>query len=190
MPSVQTALITPPGQSVTTSLGIGFIIADENLRPLYIDEDSRRILTYPSDEPEPSNWSVEMQGHLRRVLGADKRKRESSLTVFLSGRRRYWCRTCVLRSCLEGAGAPAIAVLLERQHSGWSTALSDASRRFSLSQRETETVQHLVHGLTTKEIASRMNVSPNTVKQFIRLIMSKMAVSTRAGVLGKIARYP
>ena len=37
-----------------------------------------------------------------------------------------------------------------------------------------------------KEIAERMHVSPNTVKQFVRLIMSKMQVATRSGVLGKL----
>jgi len=44
----------------------------------------------------------------------------------------------------------------------------------------------LMDGLTSKEIAVRMNVTPNTVKTFVRLIMSKMAVSTRSGIVGKI----
>jgi DNA-binding NarL/FixJ family response regulator len=31
-----------------------------------------------------------------------------------------------------------------------------------------------------------MHVSPNTVKQFVRLIMSKMGVTTRPGILGRV----
>jgi DNA-binding NarL/FixJ family response regulator len=53
--------------------------------------------------------------------------------------------------------------------------------------REQETVELLTLGLTSKEIASRMNISPNTVKAFFRMVMTKMAVTTRAGIVGKIA---
>jgi DNA-binding CsgD family transcriptional regulator len=31
-----------------------------------------------------------------------------------------------------------------------------------------------------------MNISPNTVKTFLRLIMLKMSVTTRSGVIGKL----
>jgi DNA-binding CsgD family transcriptional regulator len=41
-------------------------------------------------------------------------------------------------------------------------------------------------GLTSKELATRMNISPNTVKAFLRLIMIKMGVTTRAGIVGKL----
>jgi DNA-binding CsgD family transcriptional regulator len=36
-------------------------------------------------------------------------------------------------------------------------------------------------------MADRMKISPNTVKSFLRLVMVKMGVSTRSGILGKIA---
>jgi DNA-binding CsgD family transcriptional regulator len=47
-------------------------------------------------------------------------------------------------------------------------------------------VEYLIQGLTSKEIAVRMNISPNTVKAFLRLVMVKMKVSTRSGIAGKI----
>jgi len=49
-----------------------------------------------------------------------------------------------------------------------------------------KTVEFLVHGLTSKEIADRMNISPNTVKAFIRQIMMKTRASTRSGIVGKV----
>ena len=58
--------------------------------------------------------------------------------------------------------------------------------RFQLTDREIEAVQHLADGLTSKEIAQRMNISPNTVKVFLRLVMLKMGVTTRSGVIGKL----
>jgi DNA-binding CsgD family transcriptional regulator len=66
--------------------------------------------------------------------------------------------------------------------------IAAASRHFGLTQREQQTVELLTLGLTSKEIASRMSISPNTVKAFFRLVMTKMAVSTRSGIVGKIAR--
>ena len=78
-------------------------------------------------------------------------------------------------------------ILLERI-APKSVDISDVAQQFRLTQREQETVGLLTLGLTSKEIASRMNISPNTVKAFFRLVMTKMAVSTRAGIVGKIAR--
>jgi DNA-binding CsgD family transcriptional regulator len=75
-------------------------------------------------------------------------------------------------------------VLLER-HVSNATALSDLSRQFDLTTRECETVSLLLEGLTSKEIANRMKISPNTVKAFLRLVMVKMDVSTRSAIVGK-----
>ena len=58
--------------------------------------------------------------------------------------------------------------------------------RFHLTQRETEAASLLVEGLTNKEIAAHMQIAPNTVKTFLKLVMLKMDVSTRAGVVGKV----
>ena len=68
---------------------------------------------------------------------------------------------------------PLVALVLERPSQAEGGFL-EASRRFHLSPREYQTVVHRMKGLTTKEIAQQMDVSPNTVRQFIRLIMSKM----------------
>ncbi|PYS00294.1 MAG: hypothetical protein DMG15_05070 [Acidobacteria bacterium] len=72
--------------------------------------------------------------------------------------------------------------MLERQR--WT--LMDLAARFQLTDREMEAIQHLADGLTSKEIAHRMNISPNTVKASLRLIMLKMGVTTRSGVIGKL----
>lgn len=71
---------------------------------------------------------------------------------------------------------------------GQSTNFSEVTERFHLTLREREMVGLLTFGLTSKEIADRMNISPNTVKTFFRLVMTKMGVSTRAGIVGKIVR--
>src|SRR5262249_60177620 len=102
-------------------------------------------------------------------------------THFMSGRRRYLCRTFPLEDQSTG-GKPNIAVTIERD--GWM--LYDLMTRFQLTEREFEAVQYLAEGLTSKEIAQRMNISPNTVKAFLRFVMVKMGVTTRSGVIGKL----
>jgi DNA-binding CsgD family transcriptional regulator len=77
------------------------------------------------------------------------------------------------------------AVLLERGSSG-IRAVAQVGQEFELTGREKETVQLLAQGLTSKEIAVRMDISPNTVKAFLRIVMVKMGVSTRSGILGKV----
>ncbi len=59
-------------------------------------------------------------------------------------------------------------------------SVSPVSERFNLTPRERDALEYLLQGLSNKEIANRMNVSPNTVKAFLRLIMLKMEVSSRA----------
>jgi two-component system nitrate/nitrite response regulator NarL len=64
--------------------------------------------------------------------------------------------------------------------------LSQVSQQFNLTQRERESLEYLLQGLSSKEIANRMNISPNTVKAFLRLIMIKTGVSSRSAVVGKV----
>src|SRR5438093_6196875 len=104
----------------------------------------------------------------------------------MSCKRRYQCRTFVVEPQFDRSSNPAIAITLERRH----TVLIDLAARFQLTDREIEAVQHLADGLTSKEIALRMNISPNTVKVFLRLVMLKMDVTTRSGVIGKLIGGP
>ena len=170
--------------SADGSPGVGFLLADLNLKPHYTNGAAVQILGYVR-AGVPSRGVESMQERIRSVLRAERFGLECSTTAFLSGRRRYLCRPFLLESRQDPVRPPMVALLLERcPQEGLD--LSEASRRFHLSRRERETVQHLMHGLTTKEVAACMNVSPNTVRQFVRLIMTKMSVTTRSGIVGKL----
>lgn len=106
---------------------------------------------------------------------------------FTSGRRRYVCRAFDLTGN-SGRGSRLMTGLLIERDTPKMVNVSEAAEHFHLTQREQETVGLLTLGLTSKEIATRMNISTNTVKTFFRLVMTKMGVSTRSGIVGKIAR--
>jgi FixJ family two-component response regulator len=69
-----------------------------------------------------------------------------------------------VKSPLANGFKPAVAILLERSKKP-SVDLTHLSARFRLTQREVETVEHLAHGFNTQQIAERMGISPNTVKE-------------------------
>jgi len=61
-----------------------------------------------------------------------------------------------------------------------------AKSEYRNQSRELQAVELLMDGLRSKEIALRMQISPNTVKAFLRLVMLKMGVSTRSGIVRKV----
>ena len=78
-----------------------------------------------------------------------------------------------------------LLIVVERGRSA-SLALSQVSQQFRLTQREQETVTLLLQGLANKEMADRMRVTPNTVKVFLRLVMTKMGVTSRCAIAAKV----
>jgi DNA-binding CsgD family transcriptional regulator len=80
---------------------------------------------------------------------------------------------------------PHSAILLERT-SRRNDHLRRLVQQFKLTPREREALLLLAEGLTSKEIACRMNISPHTVRAFLHLIMIKLGVSTRSGIVGKV----
>jgi DNA-binding CsgD family transcriptional regulator len=172
---------------VTRESKPGVVFVDAALHPLALNEHAIQILTFPGTPGKIKRLEVFLADKMRSEL-VDRQSTNGLRFVkaFKSGKRRYVCRTFLLDCRLRGAQT-GIALLLER-HSSNATALSTLSNQFELTGRECEVVELLVQGLTTKDIAIRMNISPNTVKSFLRLVMMKMGVSTRAGIVGRVAR--
>ncbi len=56
--------------------------------------------------------------------------------------------------------------------------------QFRLTPREREIALLLTEGLTSKEIAQRLEISPYTVKGYLNFLMRKLGVTTRSGIVG------
>ena len=92
----------------------------------------------------------------------------------------------VLAIGLPNANDPArseILVLLEEVSRPLVGLLRGAKRRFQLTDRELNVVQHLLKGMTNKEIANEMHVTEQTVKEHIKNIMKKTKTLTRTAIL-------
>jgi DNA-binding CsgD family transcriptional regulator len=164
----------------------GFLLMDSSLRPFSFNAEAVEILSYPDKLANLTHADALLAAKIRSNLVSRQAPAESPfVTEFRSGRRRYFCRAFSVGSCVKDLSRPSIAVLLERGPSGL-VPLSLASRQFNLTQREREVLEYLLQGLTSKEIANRMDISPNTVKAFLRMVMVKTRVSSRSAMVVKL----
>jgi len=209
--SFSSGVLSLPGQSqkgepVHTAPTLpGLIVMDASLGVVAYNGEALKILSYPelpSQIRHPDSW---LSNKIRSEL-AGKLSPPRFVDEFRSARRTYLCRSFSLdlraqstngstpppaangpQPATNGSGSSTAlrVVMLERRCNG-AVRIHEIAERFSLTAREQETVQYLVEGFTSKEIAQRMGISPNTVKAFLRLVMVKMNVTTRSGIIGRI----
>lgn len=163
----------------------GFLLLDASLRPIFVNRIAAEILCYPQKPEAHKNLYAFLASKIHSTLfSAQPSPGPALVKEFLSGKRRYQCRAYRVDAQGHGGAQASAAVLLER-YSAASLSIGQVSERFHLTTREQEVFRHLLVGRTTKEIATGMEISPHTVKAFLRMIMVKMGVSTRSGIVGK-----
>jgi DNA-binding CsgD family transcriptional regulator len=165
----------------------GFILMDSSQNPIAFNAEAVQILCYPDTASHSAGLGGLLSDRIRSRLftRSSSDPHSPGVTAFKSGRRLYFCRRFNLAKGVKATAAATLALLLERSSSEL-ISMSEVVRQFNLSPREQQAVEYLLMGLTSKEIADRMNISVNTVKAFLRLVMVKMGVSTRSGIVGKI----
>jgi len=161
-------------------------VLDLALRPIAFDWGAAEMLTEAARRRGDSPLSMP-----RELLDAIRRPKPgvpSEKIPFRLGTRDFSCRAYLLESANPSQSGPMLAVHLERGLSV-QDAVTQAGSEYGLTDRENEVLQEIASGLTSKEVAERMNISPNTVKAFLRMIMMKMGVSTRSGVIAKLLEH-
>lgn len=164
----------------------GFLLLDASLNPVAFNAEAIDILTYPNRPERIKQIPVFVADTVR--AGLVKRQNGEDVDFvkhYMSGRRRYVCRAFRLQ-CDDYCDCQALTGLLLERCLSSVTALTEHCKEYALTAREREAVALLQQGLTSKEIAARMGISPNTVKAFLRLVMVKMDVSTRSGIVARI----
>ena len=175
------------GKSVwqTAASSSGFLLLNSSRKPIFINPVASQILLYPQTIETNKNLCESLANKVESALFSQQHFCvPSMITRFQSGKRSYLCRSFWVGKVNHAKSEPLLAVIFERSPERF-VALSQLSERFHLTGREQEVSQYLLQGMTSKEIAMRMAISPNTVKAFLRLIMVKMGVSTRSGIVAK-----
>ncbi len=167
----------------------GLIVIDGSFGVVAYNGEALQILSYPDQPDKIRHLDTWLTSKIRSEL-VGKQSPPNFVDSFRSAKRTYLCRSFPLDlkgHHTNGSALPSglLIVMLERRCNE-AVKLVEIADRFGLTARERETVQYLLEGLTSKEIAQRMKISPNTVKAFLRLVMVKMGVSTRSGIIGRI----
>lgn len=170
------------------SSSTGVVLLDSALNLIASNQDAFRILAFPTPVQQIARVETFLRDKIHSSLLLPRRPGAAPVFVseFRSGERRYSCGAFFLER-KAGESNSGVLLLLEREAQPF-VDMKRAAAQFDLTPREQETVEHLLRGLTTKEIAGRMNISPSTVNAFLRLVMVKVGVSNRSAVVHRILR--
>ena len=173
---------------IPARLPAGFVLVDATLQVMYCNSVALEIFGYPEMGKAKEKLNSFILGTLGPLVGNGATGELSFVSEFVSGRRQYFCRAYSLSQSQSGLPGEHIAIVLERNSSILS-GLTQVARQFGLSPREAQVLRLAVRGCCNKEMAEELNLSPNTVKAFIRMVMIKMSVTTRARVVCKTLNY-
>lgn len=98
----------------------------------------------------------------------------------------YICRYFAMQSRSPGLSPWFMALFFEKERRLGTDPIMQLVEQYHLTDREEEVLRGIALGLATKDVAKRMKISPNTVKSFVRLIMVKLGVTSRAAIMVKL----
>ncbi len=157
----------------------GVILFDLSLKPIAYDAGAEAILArvFPSwSERATLEIPSEMLGAIRNHTGR---------SLFKTADCEYVCRSYLVKPHEQDAMEPLFALVFQRG-SSTTAAVQRLAEQYQLTRRERETLVGISAGQSTKELATTMKISVNTVKSYMRLIMLKMEVPSRAGIMAKL----
>jgi len=164
---------------------VGLLLLDLSLKPIAYDRGAAAILQNQSSAIRPESH-VFLPREVLDMVGNLKANNQTSMKViFRTGNIDYSCTSYLMES-QDGFPAQTIVALHIERLSSVTDAVSAVAAKYHLTEREQEALKGISMGLCSKELAERMHISPNTVKVFLRLIMIKMGVSTRGGIVAEI----
>jgi len=164
----------------------GLIIVDATLSLMAFNAEGIDILAFPRTGLEVAQSKAVAVERLRsQILHHHRFNGSPTVLPFRSGMRTYLCHAFPIDGMWGNVCKQAYVLMLERGAQS-SLTLEEVCARYNLTPREQQVIGYLVRGLTSKEIADRMQISTHTVKAFLRLVMVKLNVSTRSGIIGKI----
>jgi DNA-binding CsgD family transcriptional regulator len=177
------------GNATATTVGDGLLIVDGSLRTVALDRGAEAILNDLNGANGGSantDGNATLPGEIMNLLNTHPEQELDRASMHVRvGNREYSCRTLLVLPKTDAVVQPMMALYLKRELSIMD-AVHQAGADYHLTDREQEALIGVTMGLTSKELAHRMQISPNTVKAFLRLIMIKMGVPTRAAIVGKL----
>lgn len=166
----------------------GLVILDSSLTPIAADKGATAILTHANADGAARGPSAILPKKLQDFL-RDRETYDLPASIqFRAGNVGYNCRAFHMSPQSAANHEPLVALHFQKD-ACVSNAIAHVVALYHLTEREQQALEGIAAGLTSKEIAAAMNISPNTVKSFLRIVMLKMGVATRVGLVGKLLEY-
>lgn len=157
---------------------VGLALLDSSLKPVAFDYGAAAILNHPNPPAIPEEI-------LRVIRGRKPAEFASIKAILRRGKSEYVCRAYLVEDAGSSSGLSFVALHFERD-SSMSNAMYEAAIKYNLTEREQQALKGISMGLSNKQLSEQMNISPNTVRAFLRLIMVKMGVTSRSAIVAKI----
>jgi DNA-binding CsgD family transcriptional regulator len=168
--------------------GCGLLLTDLSFRRIGVDQGALAVLgeTVGASPGEPP-FSIppEIQTAIRELMETEMPALRTSLRI---RNREYHCHAFVVKLDVGPLPRTILAFQFEGAHEE-TDSLGEFSTQYHLTSREEEALRGIAKGLTSKELADRMSIHPNTVKSFLRLIMIKVGVRRRGAILAKVLEH-
>ena len=176
-----------PGEMISAPVAEGFILMDLARGPLAFDRGASAIFQDPEQAGRKHDSALEeIFGSIRSF----KRSELQSVTMrFRVGEDKYICRVFLLQPKQPAMSSEGLVALHLEKDCAAADAVSAVAAEYNLTEREVEALRGISKGLSSKELAVAMNISPNTVKVFVRMIAIKMGVATRGEMISKVLEY-
>ena len=174
---------------ISSRVTSGVVIIDASGEILFINDEARAIFaTFSSkgisSDNDPSALDKAIVDSITQHLGSLS-VNEATCLLCPETNVTYALRTLSLHKPRK-KGNPCIMVLIEGVTIHRKFDIEAVRKQFGLTKRETEVTFCLTKGLTNKEIAKTLSLSPETVHDYIKSIMTKLKTATRAGIVGKV----
>jgi len=175
---------TSKGRRVAAEIGL--VLMDPSFKIIAIDGGAAAILKYPNQRSVKVESGYIIPKEILEMLQSRQPTDLSPLTIAFRIRKcEYICRAYLMESQVEFLPNSIVALVLER-HLSASDSVDEVAALYHLTPREKQALRGLSTGLTSYEVAEQMDISPNTLKSFLRLIMIKMGATSRAGIVARI----
>lgn len=168
---------------------LGLVLLDSSFKMLAFDRGAAAILG-DGETGAKHTAPASIPPEIRKAMVDVRPSNLAQVKLrFRRGRHGYQCRVFPVQSADSSFPGELLVLHFERD---WSPAdrLRELSAEYQLTSREHEVLSGIAMGLSSKELADRMDISPGTVKSFIRMIMAKLGVKTRGAILAKLLAIP
>ena len=130
-----------------------------------------------------------LHAHLKVVMLLETSEREAVVQAFRAGCKGVFCRAQSIKELMKclacvhrgqiWATSQDLTYVLQALREPRPLKVINAEGSSPLTEREMAVVQCVADGLTNKEVAAKLGVSPHTIKNYLFRIFDKVGVSSR-----------